>query len=152
MKGKTGQAGNDYVRELFELFDQDDDGVLRYAEFVSGLLYINAKVSAAETARLAFSLFDKDGDGKVHRADLDQAAETHNLAGVFTPERMAQLFEEMDSTKRGYVEVEQAVRWVEEHPDAMTDKHKTALLQQSAPVLVEQRAAAAAAAADAGPV
>jgi Ca2+-binding EF-hand superfamily protein len=151
-KAMQVEAGNDYVRELFELFDQDSDGVLRYAEFVSGLLYINTKVSAAETARLAFSLFDKDGDGKVHRADLDQAVETHNLAGVFTPERMAQLFEEMDSTKRGYVEVEQAVRWVEEHPDAMTDKHKTALLQQSAPVLVEQRAAAAAAAADAGQV
>jgi len=137
-------AGNDYVAELFELFDQDQDGVLRYAEFVSGLLYINGKVSAVETARLAFSLFDKDGDGKVHRADLEQAAEVQqNLDGVFTPERMVQLFEEMDTEKRGYIEVEQAVRWIEEHPDAMKDKHKTALLQQSAPALVEQRAAAA---------
>jgi Ca2+-binding EF-hand superfamily protein len=138
------EAGNDYVAELFELFDQDQDGVLRYAEFVSGLLYINGKVSAVETARLAFSLFDKDGDGKVHRADLEQAAEVQqNLDGVFTPERMVQLFEEMDTEKRGYIEVEQAVRWIEEHPDAMKDKHKTALLQQSAPALVEQRAAAA---------
>ena len=92
----------------------------------------------------AFSLFDKDGDGKVHRADLEQAAEVQqNLDGVFTPERMVQLFEEMDTEKRGYIEVEQAVRWIEEHPDAMKDKHKTALLQQSAPALVEQRAAAA---------
>ena len=45
--------------ELFELFDQDGDGALRYAEFVSGLLYVNAKVSAVETARLTFRLFDK---------------------------------------------------------------------------------------------
>eukprot|EP01050_Picozoa_sp_SAG11_P001006 SAG11_NODE_40_length_21525_cov_16.276066_6_plen_480_part_00 len=141
-KAMQVEAGNDYVRELFELFDQDGDGILRYAEFVSGLLYINAKVSAVETARLTFSLFDKDGDGKVHRTDLEQATERHNLAGVFTPERMEQLFDEMDSSNRGYIEVEQAVRWVEEHPDAMTDRHKTALLQQSAPVLVEQRAAA----------
>ena len=79
-----------------------------------------------------------------HRADLEQAAEVQqNLDGVFTPERMVQLFEEMDTEKRGYIEVEQAVRWIEEHPDAMKDKHKTALLQQSAPALVEQRAAAA---------
>ena len=53
------EAGNDYVGELFELFDQDGDGALRYAEFVSGLLYVNAKVSAVETARLTFRLFDK---------------------------------------------------------------------------------------------
>ena len=38
---------------------QDGDGALRYAEFVSGLLYVNAKVSAVETARLTFRLFDK---------------------------------------------------------------------------------------------
>jgi lysophosphatidylcholine acyltransferase / lyso-PAF acetyltransferase len=139
------EPGNDYVRELFELFDQDDNGALHWAEFVSALLYINAKVSASETARLAFSLFDTNEDGKVQRADIEQAAEKFNLAGAFATEGMQQLFEEMDSAKRGYVEVEQAVQWVEEHPEAMTQTRKTALLQQSAPALVRDRAAAAAA-------
>ena len=52
------EPGDSYVAELFELFDQDGDGVLRYAEFVAGLLYINSKVDDATTARLAFKLFD----------------------------------------------------------------------------------------------
>ena len=138
------EPGNDYVRELFELFDQDD-GALQWAEIVSGLLYINAKVSAAETARLAFSMFDSDGDGKVQRADIEQATEKFNLASAFTPKGMQQLFEEMDTANRGYVEVEQAVQWVENHPEALTHTRKTALLQQSAPALVQDRAAAAAA-------
>jgi Ca2+-binding EF-hand superfamily protein len=134
------QAGNDYIRGLFELFDQDHDGVLRWAEFVSGLLYINAKVSPTETARLAFGLFDKDGDGKVHRADFEQAVEEYNIAGVFTLTGIEELFKEMDSSKRGYVEVAQAVQWVKEHPGAMTNARKTALLHRSAPALVKARA------------
>ena len=56
-----------------------------------------------------------------------------------------QLFAEMDSTNRGYVEVEQAVQWVEDHPEALTHTRKTALLQHLAPALVQDRAGAAAA-------
>jgi hypothetical protein len=54
---------------------------------------------------------------------------------------MQQLFEEMDSSKRGHVDVAQAVQLVaEEHPEAMANTRKTALLHHSAPVLVQERA------------
>lgn len=55
--------------------DQDGDGVLHYAEFVSGLLYINSKVDDAQAARLAFGMMDKNKDGKV-RKEIDGAADS----------------------------------------------------------------------------
>jgi hypothetical protein len=58
----------------------------------------------------------------------------------WTSSGMQQLFEEMDSSKRGHVDVAQAVQLVEEHPEAMANTRKTALLHHSAPVLVQERA------------
>ena len=129
--------GEPFVARLFEMFDQDGDNALKYAEFVAGLLYINGKIDNAATARLAFALFDKNGDGKVHRESLSQAVEEHKLETIDQP-MIERLFLEMDPEGRGWVDEAQAVAFVVANPSVLSGPRKTALLQRFAGKLLEQ--------------
>ena len=121
----------EYVAKLFAMFDQDGDNALKYAEFVAGLLYINAKIDSATTAKLAFQLFDKDGDGKVYRTSLSRAVEEHKLETIDQP-TIDQLFLDMDPSNQGWVSEAQAVSFVQAHPEVLSGPRKTALLQRFA--------------------
>lgn len=95
--------------------DQDGDGVLHYAEFVSGLLWINSKVTDAEAAHFAFTLLDTNEDGRVDRAEIEAAVANHRIE-TFTQEQVTKLFEQMDPDGKGWVEEADAVRFVAENP------------------------------------
>jgi Ca2+-binding EF-hand superfamily protein len=95
--------------------DQDGDGVLHYAEFVSGLLWINNKVTDAEAARFAFALLDTNKDGRVDRKEVEEAVANHTIE-TLTQEQVTALFEQMDPDGKGWVEEGDAVRFVAENP------------------------------------
>ena len=95
--------------------DQDRDGVLDYAEFVSGLLWINHKVDDAQAARFAFALFDAHEEGRVYRKDVETAVANHKIE-TLTQAQVTQLFDQMDPDGKGWIEEEEAVKFVAEHP------------------------------------
>ena len=95
--------------------DQDGDGVLDYAEFVSGLLWINNKVTDAEAARFAFALLDTNKDGRVDRKDAENAVANHRME-TLTQEQVTELFRQMDPDGRGWIEEADAVQFVRENP------------------------------------
>ena len=95
--------------------DQDGDGVLDYAEFVSGLLWVNSKVDDAQAARFAFALLDTNKDGRVDRKEVENAVASHRIE-TLTQEQVTELFDRIDSDQKGWIQEAEAIRFVAENP------------------------------------
>ena len=109
----------------------------------------------------------RNNDGKVYRVDIATAVADRKLE-TFTQQQLEELFEAVDpdgrhthsarsSTSvawvfaagclscarvragRGWIEEEQALAYIKQHPELMNSTRKTALLQRFAGALVEEK-------------
>ena len=72
-----------FVDRLFAVFDENGDGAINFAEFLTILSVLSTKASAAEKLEVSFKIYDMDGDGKIGRDELNAmlraTADEHNL-------------------------------------------------------------------------
>ena len=53
------------LKEIFQAFDDDNDGQINYKEFEQGLLKLNSKKIKPEEINSYFSSIDTDKNGKI---------------------------------------------------------------------------------------
>eukprot|EP00854_Cymbomonas_tetramitiformis_P029622 gene29622-36909_t len=86
-RGVVGLAQGLRIRDAFELFDHDGDGVLKCSELYGGITWLGLSLTP-EAIQELFSKADVDSDGKVSMTefknvlDLGDGSEEH----VFEPE------------------------------------------------------------------
>lgn len=78
-----GMKNSTFVDRLFAVFDENGDGAINFAEFLTILSVLSTKASAAEKLEVSFKIYDMDGDGKIGRDELNAmlraTADEHNL-------------------------------------------------------------------------
>jgi len=81
-------ADNCFVGRVFELHDQDHDGIINHEEFLAALRSIRRiAVDPAARMEMAFKLFDLDADGQVSVDDLAKVLQCTAAKGV-KPEQL----------------------------------------------------------------
>ena len=124
------------VRALFDMFDQDHNGVVDFKELSSGLSVLCAG-SREEKILTAFRLYDTDGDGFISLEELTRylvsvfrmlyatSAETRERMAV-PPEELAvvtagQCFEDADLNHDGKLSLDEFALWFNRPPAAPDD-------------------------------
>ena len=59
-----GEAGEQFMEQLFRIFDKDGDGSIDFKEFMIAT-DMTSSGDPEEKLRWAFRMYDKDGSGKV---------------------------------------------------------------------------------------
>jgi Ca2+-binding EF-hand superfamily protein len=70
--GEKGETSKDYrkaVKEIFNSFDRDGNGIISQVEFASGLSMLGAEVNDAD-ANLVYGFCDVNGDGEMDFDDF----------------------------------------------------------------------------------
>ena len=122
------------VRALFDMFDQDHNGVVDFAELTAGLSVLCAG-SRAEKIKAAFDLYDRNGDGYISLEELTRylvsvfrmlyatSEETRSRMAV-SPEDLArvtaeQCFLEADLNADSKLNLEEFTKWFNRSPDSV---------------------------------
>eukprot|EP01017_Pseudomicrothorax_dubius_P015041 TRINITY_DN17506_c0_g1_i1.p1 TRINITY_DN17506_c0_g1~~TRINITY_DN17506_c0_g1_i1.p1 ORF type:complete len:171 (+),score=56.25 TRINITY_DN17506_c0_g1_i1:120-632(+) len=63
-------AQNPLVKRVISIFDQNKDGKISFAEFLSGLSTLSATGTEEEKFKFAFKVYDLDDDGFISNGDL----------------------------------------------------------------------------------
>ena len=59
-----------FTDRLFATFDENDDGSINFAEFLTILSVLSNKATAAQKLEVSFKIYDMDNDGKIGREEL----------------------------------------------------------------------------------
>jgi len=122
-----GLAESLFVDRLFQLFDENNDGVINFQEFICGLSILSIRGTLEEKMLFSFRIYDFDSDNKISNAELTSMLKTSLLEnGVqFTPAQIELIirstFEEADANGDGYIEFDEYKRIVQDHPSILSN-------------------------------
>ena len=66
----VGMKNSTFTDRLFATFDENDDGSINFAEFLTILSVLSNKATAAQKLEVSFKIYDMDNDGKIGREEL----------------------------------------------------------------------------------
>jgi len=65
-----GIKGSVFVDRMFSIIDEDRDGKINFAQYLTGLSVLSARGTYDEKIKFAFHVYDFDADGKISKAEL----------------------------------------------------------------------------------
>merc|ERR1712038_102073 len=108
-----GEAGDQFLEQLFRIFDKDGDGSIDFKEFMIAT-DMTSSGDPEEKLRWAFRMYDKDGSGEI---DVDEMVEIFSLMYTvqgFTEEegkeRAEKIFETLDKNGDGSLEEDEFIK------------------------------------------
>ena len=115
------------VEHLFNLFDEDGNGVVDYQELASGLATLCGSSTSAEKVRAIFNVYDKNGDGYISMQEMTEyltatfkvMLQTKPMAKV-GPRQLAAMiaheaFQQCDANKDGKLNFAEFTMWFDEN-------------------------------------
>ncbi|XP_030060169.1 lysophosphatidylcholine acyltransferase 2 [Microcaecilia unicolor] len=104
---------SDALRELFALFDRNDDGTIDFREYVIGMAIVCNPATTEETIMMAFKLFDIDEDGYITEDEfnslLGSSLGLHNIGA-------SKMFHDMDADGSGTISYDEFRDFALKHP------------------------------------
>jgi len=101
------------VQEMFELMDQDEDGMVSFKEYIIGLATMRAK-SHEDIIQQSFQIFDADQNGNISKEEFEIIMSTV-FPGI-TNNMINYFFTEMDTQKKGAVSYEEFSKYAKVNP------------------------------------
>ncbi|XP_061102607.1 lysophosphatidylcholine acyltransferase 2 [Conger conger] len=102
------------LRELFSLFDRDNDGTIDFREYVIGVTVLCKPANTEETIQMAFQLFDMDDDQRITQEEFSSVL--RSSLGVADLD-VSKLFSEIDVDKSGFINYEEFKAYADAHPE-----------------------------------
>uniref|UniRef100_A0A8C5WFL9 Lysophosphatidylcholine acyltransferase 2 n=1 Tax=Leptobrachium leishanense TaxID=445787 RepID=A0A8C5WFL9_9ANUR len=105
---------SDILRELFALFDRNNDGSIDFREYVIGISVLCNPANTEETIQMAFKLFDVDEDGSITENEftslLQSSLGVPNL-------NVTKLFREIDTDQSGKISNDEFKKFFLKNPE-----------------------------------
>ncbi|KAK3138419.1 hypothetical protein QOZ80_5AG0368750 [Eleusine coracana subsp. coracana] len=131
MAEKLTQEQVDECKEIFDLFDADEDGQIAKDDLVTALRSLGLNVDEAEAQRL---LGDAASGGAIEfPAFLSVAARKMASDGKQTAERLAECFDVFDDGRSGSIPAEQLRQVMTSHGDRLTEEEADAMVREADP-------------------
>jgi len=105
---------SDAVKQVFDMYDKDNDGFIDFKEFLIGLCLLSQPVNTEDTIKLAFKIFDKDKKGFISLVDLQSILYT---AFKMNPVEVEVLFNKIDTKKDGCITFEELKSYAKQRPE-----------------------------------
>ena len=115
------------VEHLFNLFDEDGNGVVDYQELASGLATLCGRSTSAEKVKAIFNLYDKNGDGYISLEEMTEylsatfkvMLQTKPMANI-SPRQLAAMiaheaFQQCDANQDGKLNFAEFTMWFDEN-------------------------------------
>ena len=96
-----GEAGEQFLEQLFRIFDKDGDGSIDFKEFMIATDMTSAG-DPEEKLRWAFRMYDKDGSGE-SQSGAGWGVYITLLSGEIDVEEMVDIFSLMYSVQVNYI-------------------------------------------------
>lgn len=135
MAEKLPQEQVDECKEIFDLFDADEDGQIATSELVTALRSLGLNVDEAEAQRLL--------GGDAAAGTLDFPAFLSVAVGKMTgaagdgtrraAERLAECFDVFDDARSGSIPAEQLRQVMTSHGDRLTEEEADAMVREADP-------------------
>ncbi|RVE62403.1 hypothetical protein OJAV_G00156780 [Oryzias javanicus] len=109
---------SDMLRDMFSLFDEDEDNSMDIREYVIALSVVCRPTKTLETMKLAFKMFEAEEDSAITEAELAVMLKT--ALGV-THLDVSHLFTAIDIADTGKITFDKFRCFVEEKPDFAED-------------------------------
>ncbi|CAN6327789.1 unnamed protein product [Urochloa humidicola] len=123
----------DECKEIFALFDADEDGRIAAGEVVEALRSLGQNVDEAEASRFLEEAGVPAGAG----ASVDLAAflavAARKAGARQSAERLAECFDVFDDARSGSIPAEQLRQVMVSHGDRLTEEEADAMLQEADP-------------------
>jgi len=110
---EPGSAGEQFLDQLFRIFDRDGDGTIDFKEFMIAT-DMSSSGDPEEKLRWAFRMYDKDGSGEI---DLDEMVEIFCLMYAIqghsedeATQRAIKIFETLDRNNDGSLAEDEFVK------------------------------------------
>ncbi|XP_051847161.1 guanylyl cyclase-activating protein 3 [Antechinus flavipes] len=113
------QRANQYVVQLFNIFDKNKDGFIDFLEFIAAVnLVLQGKVD--QKLKWYFKLYDADGNGSIDRKELlniFMEIQAINGQNILNAQELANLvFEKIDVNNDGELTLEEFIGGLEKDP------------------------------------
>lgn len=105
---------SDVVRDMFTLFDENEDGSVDIREFVIAFSVVCRPAKTLETMKLAFKMFEAEEDGAITENELMCILRTALGVGEL---KVGRLFRAIDEEDSGKLTFESFKNFAEQHPD-----------------------------------
>jgi len=115
------------VDRIFTLFDENDDKVINFREFLCGLSVFCKKGTLEEKLRFSFNVYDVDGDGNISRNELHmmlKASLFENHMDLSEDQMVALVdatFAEADLNGDGLISYDEYRVMVDKHPNIISN-------------------------------
>ena len=110
------------LKRMFEVFDENGDGVITFSEFLKGLSALSVNASQPEKLRFSFRLYDVNKDGRISRSELKAmlAGSVSAFPYKFSEKELDALvdhtFAETDLDRNDYISFEEYSAVIVSHP------------------------------------
>ncbi|KAG0518603.1 hypothetical protein BDA96_09G190000 [Sorghum bicolor] len=131
MAEKLTPAQVDECKEIFDLFDADEDGRIAAGDLVTALRSLGQNVDEAEARRF----LEDAGAGAGATIDLAAflALAARKMGARQSEERLAECFDVFDDARTGSIPAEQLRQVMVSHGDRLTEQEADAMLREADP-------------------
>ncbi|KAJ5070179.1 calcineurin b [Anaeramoeba ignava] len=123
-----GLTQSEFAKRLFQVFDDNGDGVVNFEEFLLGLAPFSHKGTIDQKLNFSFKVFDIDGNGGIDKEELYTLLKS-SLSDTFlaqlSEEQLRQLvdqtFQEADIDGNGEIDIDEYRDMVNKHPQILNN-------------------------------
>mmetsp|Transcript_9648 Transcript_9648/g.16964 ORF Transcript_9648/g.16964 Transcript_9648/m.16964 type:complete len:212 (+) Transcript_9648:302-937(+) len=122
-----GLAESLFVDRLFQQFDENNDNMINFQEFICGLSVLCIRGTLEEKTMFSFCIYDFDNDNKISRGELMSMLKTSLLEnGVELSDSQLDIvisstFAEADKNGDGYIDFDEYKALVQKHPSILNN-------------------------------
>ncbi len=115
-----------FVDRLFQLFDENNNGLINFPEFLTGLSILCIRGTLEEKMSFSFRIYDFDNDHKISNEELTSMLKTSlSENGLsLTPAQIEQIirgtFKEADKNGDGFIDFDEYKRIVDKQPSILS--------------------------------
>ncbi|KAL4616946.1 lysophosphatidylcholine acyltransferase 1 [Arapaima gigas] len=113
-----GVQVSDPLRDMFALFDENEEGEVDVREYVTALSVVCRPSRTLDTIKLAFKMYEAEEDGAIAEDDLTSILKT--ALGV-SELNVSHLFGAIDVDNKGKITFDEFNSFAEQHPDFATE-------------------------------
>uniref|UniRef100_A0A0E0PPB1 EF-hand domain-containing protein n=2 Tax=Oryza rufipogon TaxID=4529 RepID=A0A0E0PPB1_ORYRU len=137
MAAKLTQEQVDECREIFDLFDSDEDGRIAAGELVTALRSLGQNVDEAEARRFLADATASGGGGGGGGGDIDFAAflsvAARKMGRGATEKELAACLDVFDDARSGVIPAEQLRQAMVSHGDRLTEEEADEMVRKADP-------------------